>query len=66
MKAKSAFKVGDLVQPKSEWIGGPNKVPTGEVLEIAPWGNIGSLRVGGDWHFWSAHVFDLVPRGTEA
>lgn len=54
------FQVGDMVQPKPEWIGNPNNLPTGQVREIAPWGRDGALYVGDERRAFSAHVFERV------
>lgn len=54
-----AFKIGDRVRPRPEWKDDPNKVPTGVVRLIAPFGD-GALYVGNERRAFAAYVFELV------
>ncbi len=54
------FQVGDMVQPKPEWIGTPNNVPSGRVRMIVTWGKDGALYVGDDSRAFSTHVFERI------
>lgn len=56
---KTRFAVGDLVKPKTEWVGDPNCIPSGRVNKIAPFGSDGAVYVDGDHRAFAAYVFDL-------
>lgn len=60
---KALFAVGDMVKPKSEWVGDPNNIPSGRVNKIAPWGSEGALYVDGDHRAFAAGVFDRQGAG---
>jgi hypothetical protein len=51
------FKLGDWVEPRPEWIGDPNEVPSGRVYAVAPWGTDGAFYVGDDARAFASHVF---------
>jgi hypothetical protein len=53
------FKVGDKVRPRLEWREDPNRVPSGRVREIAPFGEDGALYVGDERRAFAAHVFEF-------
>lgn len=55
---KARFAIGDIVKPKSEWADDPNRLPSGRINKIAPWGKDGALYVDGDHRAFAADVFD--------
>ena len=50
--------VGDRVQPRSEWIGDPNNVPSGRIVQIEPWGEAAAIHVEGEPRLFAAYVFE--------
>jgi hypothetical protein len=50
--------IGDFVKPKPEWDGDPNRMPSGRVRAIAPWGRDGAIYVDGDHRAFAADVFE--------
>jgi hypothetical protein len=54
----SIFKVSDRVRPRPEWRDDPNKIPTGFVRKIEPWGKDGVLYVGDEKRAFAAYVFE--------
>lgn len=57
---KFLFDIGAKVNPREEWRGDPNDVPSGEVKARAKWGRDGCYRVGDDHRFFAAHVFEAI------
>jgi len=58
------LKLNDFVQPKPEWIGDPNNVPTGRVHALMMSGH--AAYVGDDPRAFATYVFDVVDNPTEA
>jgi hypothetical protein len=58
MVIPSGFEIGDHVRPKSEWKDDPNRIPTGVVRRIEPWGDGGALYVGAERRAFAAYVFE--------
>lgn len=59
MTAKqSAFSVGDVVEPKPDWVDDPNMIPSGIVREVASFGDAGALYVADDHRAFAAYVFN--------
>lgn len=54
------FKIGDQVKPKPEWISNPNNIPSGLIIEIAPWGDEGAFYIEGERRAFAAYVFEKV------
>jgi hypothetical protein len=52
------IKVGDLVKPRPEWIKDPNKIPSGVVVRVEPWGRDGAIFVEGSKRAFAAYVFE--------
>jgi hypothetical protein len=51
------FQIGDMVEPRPEWLEDANRVPSGRVRAIARWGENGALYVGDDPRAFAAEVF---------
>lgn len=56
------FKIGDRLEPRPEWRGNPNCVPSGRVRAVAPWGKDGAYYVGKDHRAFADYVFQHTPR----
>jgi hypothetical protein len=55
-----AYKIGDCVQPRPEWKSDPNRIPTGTVRRIEPWGSSkGGLYVGAEQRAFASYAFEL-------
>ena len=52
------FAVGDMVQPKPEWAGDPNEIPTGKIVKIEGRGNNQAIYVEGERRAFAGYVFD--------
>jgi hypothetical protein len=50
------------VRPRPEWREDPNKIPTGRVIRIEPWGDCGALYVEG--RAFAGYVFELDEDGS--
>jgi len=59
------IRVGDTVKPKPEWENDPNRVPSGRVVRIEPWGSEGAIHVEGERRVFAAYVFEKV-EGADA
>jgi hypothetical protein len=53
------FRVGDQVWPRPEWREDPNRVPSGRIVRIEPWGDEGAIYVEGERRAFAAYVFVL-------
>lgn len=51
------FAIGDFVVPRPEWLGSPNKVPSGRVRALSPKGSIEALYVGEERRAFATYVF---------
>ena len=56
----SAFSVGDMVRPRSEWRADHNNIPSGPIVQIEPWGDAGAIHVEGEPKLFAAYVFELL------
>ena len=56
----SAFSVGDMVRPRSEWRADPNNVPSGPIVQIEPWGGEGAIHIAGERRAFAGYVFEQV------
>lgn len=57
----TAIKVGDRVRPRAEWIKDPNKIPSGVVVRIEPWGlRAVAVYVGDERRAFVDYVFELA------
>ena len=54
------FKLGDCVRPKPEWKDDPNRIPTGTVRRIEPWGDEGAIYVGDERRAFAGYLFEQV------
>ena len=63
-KIELALKIGDRVQPRSEWKDDPNSVPTGRIVQIEPWGGEGAIHVEGEKRAFAGFVFELESSGV--
>ena len=61
---RDRFQIGNLVEPKPEWKDDPNRVPSGCVIAIAPWGDDGALYVEGERRAFAGYVFQPTERKT--
>jgi hypothetical protein len=52
------WRVGDRVKPRREWCDDPNQIPTGIIVEIAPWGTCGAIYVAGERRAFASYVFE--------
>ena len=55
---KSRFRVGDKVRPRPGWREDPNRVPSGRIVRIEPWGDEGAIYVEGERRAFAAYVFE--------
>jgi len=62
MSKKPSLKVGDAVRPWPEWLGDPNRVPSGRVHSVESWGTDCVARVGQGCRAFAAYVFERAPR----
>ena len=53
------YKIGDTVRPRSEWIGDPNNIPSGRIVQIEPRGDEGAIYVEGKRRALAAYKFEL-------
>jgi hypothetical protein len=53
------LRVGDIVEPRPEWVGDPNQIPTGRIVWIEPFGKDGAIFVEGERRAFAAYVFQL-------
>jgi hypothetical protein len=58
------IRIGDRVKPKPEWRDDLNRIPSGCVREVVPWGHCGVVYVEGDHRGFIADVFDLVEEAS--
>ena len=58
------FKVGDQVKPRPEWREDPNRIPSGRIVRIEPWGDVGAIYVEGEHRAFAAYVFALDEEQT--
>jgi hypothetical protein len=58
LKQHALLRAGDRVKPKPEWRDDPNQIPTGIIVEIAPWGTCGAIYVEGERRAFAAYVFE--------
>jgi hypothetical protein len=57
----SPFKVGDRVRPRPEWRDDPNRIPSGVVRAVVPFGDDGALYVGAERRAFAGYVFEADP-----
>ena len=55
-----SLKVGDLVRPRPEWREDPNRIPSGRIVRIEPWGDEGAVFVAGEQRAFAAFVFERI------
>lgn len=53
------LRVGDRVRPRPEWRDDANRVPSGRVRAVVPWGDCGVVYVEGDHRGFCAWVFEI-------
>ena len=51
------FRVGDKVKPRPEWRDDSNRVPSGRIVRIEPFGDDGAIYVEGERRAFAAYVF---------
>jgi hypothetical protein len=52
------WRVGDKVRPRAEWRNDPNKIPSGRIVRIEPWGDVGAIFVEGEQRAFAGYVFE--------
>ena len=52
------WRVGDKMRPRPEWRDDPNKVPSGRIVRIEPWGDDGAIYVEAERRAFAAYVFE--------
>ena len=52
------FHLGDKVRPRPEWREDPNKIPSGRIVRIEPWGDEGAIFVEGEKRAFAGFVFE--------
>lgn len=55
-----AFEVGDRVEPRPDWRGTADRVPTGTVVKVVPWGKGQVLYVEGERRPFLSGCFQKV------
>ena len=55
----------DLVKPKPEWEHDPNRIPSGRVVRVEPWGSEGAIHVEGECRAFAGFVFERVGKVAE-
>lgn len=53
----SKFKIGDIVEPRPEWLDDANDVPRGRIVKIESFGSDGAIYVEGELRAFAAYVF---------
>jgi hypothetical protein len=53
------LRVGDIVEPRPEWVGDPNQIPTGRIVRIESFDKDGAIYVEGERRAFAAYVFQL-------
>ena len=46
--------------PKPEWKDDPNKIPTGRIVKIEPFGKDGAIHVEGERRAFAGYVFEYA------
>ena len=54
------LRVGDIVEPRPEWVNDPNQVPTGRIVRIETFGKDGAIYVEGERRAFAAYVFQRM------
>jgi hypothetical protein len=49
-----------VVCPKPEWIGDPNNIPSGRIVQIELWGDEGAIHVESSRRVFAGFVFELL------
>jgi hypothetical protein len=52
------FCVGDKVRPRPEWREDPNRIPSGRIVRIEPWGDCGAIYVECARRAFAGYVFE--------
>jgi hypothetical protein len=54
------FKLGDRVRPRPEWRDDPNRILSGVVRKIEPWGDEKAIYVDDERRAFAGYVFERV------